>query len=498
MPQTRLFDTAVQQIKYEVIKELIRAYDRGLDADIFHDIPIKIMPGPKASLRCCVYKERAIVQERRKLAMGGDKQNPNVVEVIDIACDECPVDGVFVTPACRGCISHRCMEVCPRDAIRIIDKHAVVDKSKCIECGKCTQACPYNAIILQKRPCVLSCKADAIKVNEDKKAVIDDSKCVGCGACVYQCPFGAIQDKSYILDVLDIIKKSENNTKYKVYALIAPAIVAQFNYARIEQVVTGMTMLGFHQVVETAIGADLTLDEEANELKERGTLTTSCCPSFVKYIKNHFPDLAKYISDTPSPMVMAGKLLKALDPTGKVIFVGPCTSKKFEFKQDIAKDYIDCVMSFEELQAFLDARNIDVSSLGDSELDNASYYGRIFARSGGIVEGVTDLAKERGFEARPVAMSGLEECKKQLLMLKVGKSPYNFFEGMACDGGCVNGALCLHHGPKSLTDVNKYGAQAKEKSVDASVRLYELAKQSSGEKPSTSAIKGKKSSKKNG
>ena len=79
--------------------------------------------------------------------------------------------------------------------------------------------------------------------------------------------------------------------------------------------------------METAIGADLTLDHEADELKERGTLTTSCCPSFVKYIQINFPELAKYISDTPSPMVMAGKLLKALDPTGKVIFVGPCTSK---------------------------------------------------------------------------------------------------------------------------------------------------------------------------
>ena len=471
----RLFDTAVQELKYKVIKELIQAYDKGLNNEIFHDIPIKIMPGPKASLRCCVYKERAILQERLKLAMGGDKDNDNVVEVIDIACDECPVDGIFVTPACRGCISHRCAEVCPKNAITIVDKHCVVDKSKCVECGKCTQACPYNAIILQKRPCVASCKANAIKVNEDKKAVIDNNKCVGCGACVYQCPFGAISDKSYILNALDILKNSKNNTEYKVYALIAPAIVAQFNYARIEQVVTGMGKLGFFQVIETALGADMTLSEEAEELCERGTLTSSCCPSFVKYVKINFPDLAKYISDTPSPMVMAGKLIKAMDPTAKVIFVGPCTSKKFEFKQEQAKEYVDCVLSFEELQAFLDARNIDVSSLEDTVLDNASYFGRIFARSGGLSEGVGELAKKHGFDAKPIAMSGLEDCRKQLLMLKVGKSPYNFFEGMACDGGCVNGALCLHHGPKSLTDVNRYGEMAKEKTVENTVKLFKLA-----------------------
>lgn len=132
-------------------------------------------------------------------------------------------------------------------------------------------------------------------------------------------------------------------------------------------------------------------------------------------------------------------------------------------------------MSFEELQAFLDARNIDVSTLPDSALDNASYYGRIFARSGGIAEGVTALAKERGFKADPIAMSGLDECKKQLLLLKLNRSPYNFFEGMACDGGCVNGALCLRHAPKSLSDVNKYGEMAKEKTVDNSVKLYKMA-----------------------
>ena len=474
--ENRLFDTTVQKLKYEVIKELIRAYDNGLKNDIFYDIPIKIMPGPQASLRCCVYKERAILQERLKLAMGGDKTNPNVVEVIDIACDECPVDGIFVTPACRGCISHRCVEVCPKNAITIENKHAVVDKSKCIECGKCTQACPYNAIILQKRPCVLSCKANAIKVNADKKAVIDNNKCVGCGACVYQCPFGAISDKSYILDILDLLKNSERNTKYKVYAIIAPSIVAQFNYARIEQVISGVKELGFYDVLETALGADLTLDNEADELKEHGTLTTSCCPSFVKFIQINFPDLVKYISSTPSPMAMAGRLIKALDPTAKVVFVGPCTSKKFEYKLDSVKDYIDGVMSFEELQAFFDARNIDVSALPDAPLDNASYYGRIFARSGGIQEGITALAEERGFEVKPVAMSGLAECRKHLAMLKAGKSPYNFFEGMACDGGCVNGALCLHHAPKSLTDVNKYGEMAKEKTVHNSVKLYKMAK----------------------
>ncbi|MDR3317859.1 MAG: 4Fe-4S binding protein, partial [Clostridiales bacterium] len=210
----RIFDTAVQKLKYDVLKELIRnAYEHNIE-NIYVDIPKKISPGPKANLRCCVYKERAILQERIRMALGGDKTNPNIVEVVDIACDECPIGGVFVTPSCRGCIVHRCKEVCPRDAIAIIDKKAVIDKSKCVECGKCVKACPYSAIIEQRRPCISGCKVNAIKMDDRNKAVIDNDKCIACGACVYQCPFGAIVDKSLVMDVINILKASQSNRKY--------------------------------------------------------------------------------------------------------------------------------------------------------------------------------------------------------------------------------------------------------------------------------------------
>ncbi len=472
----RIFDTAVQKLKYDVLKAIIRnEYEHCYD-NIYIDIPKEISPGPKATMRCCIFKERAIVQERIKLALGGDKNNPNVVEVIDIACDECPIGGIFVTPACRGCIVHRCQEVCPKDAIQIIDHKAVVDKSKCIECGKCTQACPYGAIIHQKRPCVNSCKVKAISVGEDKKAVIDNDKCISCGACVYQCPFGAIVDKSMIMEVIDILKQSDGNKNFNVYAVIAPSIVSQFKYAKIEQVVTGIHKLGFHQVVEAALGADITLYHEAEEWKEKGVLTTSCCPSFVAFVEKNFPELKKYVSSSVSPMVEAAMLIKRTDPKGKVIFIGPCASKKFEYKLPKTKGAIDSVLSFEELQAFLDARDIDVANLEDTSLDNASFYGRIFAKSGGIAQGIADVAAEMGIEGvKPLAMNGIDECRAALTKLKFNRASENFFEGMACDGGCLNGALCLNHGPKNVADVDKYGASAKEKKIDNSVKLYKLS-----------------------
>ena len=482
MPESkRIFDTAVQKLKYDVLKAIIRnEYEHCYD-NIYIDIPKEISPGPKATMRCCIFKERAIVQERIKLALGGDKNNPNVVEVIDIACDECPIGGIFVTPACRGCIVHRCQEVCPRDAIQIIDHKAVVDKSKCIECGKCTQACPYGAIIHQKRPCVSSCKVKAITVGEDKKAVIDNKKGIACGACVYQGPFGAIVDNSMIMESIGILKDAEMKGTH-VYAVIAPSIVSQFKYAKIEQVVTGIRKLGFHQVVEAALGADITLYHEAEEWKEKGILTTSCCPSFVMFVEKNFPELAKYVSHSVSPMVEAAMLIKRTDPDGKVIFIGPCASKKLEYKLPKTQGAIDSVLSFEELQAFLDARNIDVGSLEETSLDNASFYGRIFAKSGGITQGIADVAKEMGVEGvKPIAMNGIDECRAALTKLKFNKATENFFEGMACDGGCLNGALCLNHGPKNVLDVDKYGASAKEKTIDNSVKLYKLSLGESGE-----------------
>lgn len=477
MKAQRVFDTDVQLEKYRVLKEVIRrAYEGGLE-NAYVEVPKLLSPGPKADARCCVYKERAIMQDRIQLAMGGNKANANVIEVIDSACDECPIDGVYVTPACRGCMVHSCKEVCPKDAISIVNHRATVDKDKCVECGKCTKACPYGAIIAQHRPCMQSCKVKAISINDERKAVIDNQRCISCGACVYKCPFGAISDKSLVLDIVNMLKNSENNTRYKVYAVIAPAIVSQCRDWRMSQVITAIRLLGFHQVVEAALGADITLYHEANEWREKRLMTTSCCPSFVMFVEKNFPDLVQHVSSSVSPMVQTAMLIKRSDPTAKVVFIGPCASKKHEYTLEKTHGAIDSVMSFEELQAFVDARGIDDTLLDDTQLDNASFYGRIFAKSGGIAQGIADVAQAMGVDGvKPLVMNGIDECRAGLLRLKMGKAAENFFEGMACEGGCLNGPLCITHSPRNVVDVDKYGSEAKEKDIFNSVRLYELGK----------------------
>ena len=421
----RTFETKIQELKTAVLTEVARLTweDRLQTGTAILDIPEKIIPGPTATLRCCIYKERAIINSRVKLAMGGDKSNPCLVEVLPIACDECPVTEITVGPSCRGCLATRCVHACPKDAITIVNH----------------------------------------------RACIDHEKCISCGACVYQCPFGAIVDKSFILDAVNLIKGSHENQDYKVYAVVAPSISSQFSYAKLGQVITGIQRLGFYHVIEAALGADMVAYKEAAELAEKGFLTSSCCPAFVSYIKKNFPTMVDKISHNLSPAAEIGRYIKETTPGAKVVFIGPCTAKKMEFKEgEPASQYIDCTLTFEELQALFDSRNIDLTTLEEGVLDNASYYGRIFARSGGLSDAVVEALKEQNnedFKLNAIACDGIEACKAALLRASKNVLPNNFIEGMACTGGCIGGAGCLTHGEKNKADVDKYGKQAMEKTI---------------------------------
>lgn len=465
----RKFDTKVQHLKYKVLREVAREAWNGTLMEHMYDIPKTIVPGKEPTMRCCVYKERAILEERIKIAMGGDKSNPNVIEVIEIACDECPMGGYSVTEACRGCLAHRCEDVCRRGAITFDSQQkAHIDKDKCVECGQCAKVCPYSAIQNFKRPCVKSCKVNAISMTESKAACIDNEKCISCGACVYQCPFGAITDKSFILDAIEMLK----NKAHKVFAVVAPSISSQFTYAKLGQVITGIKALGFHTVVEAALGADMVAYAESAELADKGFLTSSCCPAFVSYVKGQFPDLAQYISHNLSPAATISKYIKEHEKDAKVVFIGPCTAKKMEFQLEEVNPYIDCVITFEELQALFDSRDLEITEMEEDILDNASYFGRIFARSGGLSDAVAQGLKEHGiedFDLKAVPCDGIEACKIALLKARKRILDGNFIEGMACVGGCIGGAGCLTHGEKNKAEVDKYGKEAYEKTISSAI-----------------------------
>jgi len=462
----RNFETKIQELKTSVLTEVARLTWEDRTTTGILDIPEKIIPGPEANLRCCIYKERAIISSRIKMAMGGNKSNPAVVEVLPIACDECPVTEITVGPSCRGCLATRCVHACPKNAITIVNHRAQIDHSLCITCGKCMSACQYSAIVKTQRPCEKGCPVNAISMGADKKASIDINKCISCGSCVNQCPFGAIQDKSWIMDAVQMIRGSEQ-WGFKTYAVVAPSIAGQFAPASFGQVVTGLKALGFSGVSEVALGGDMVADMESAELEEKGMLTTSCCPGFVGHVKKKHPELEQYISHTPSPMVVMGLKLKEKEPDAKVVFIGPCIAKKKEFQLGRTRNAVDCVLTYEELFALFQSKDIDLTKLEETPLDEASGYGRNFARSGGVAQAVVQALQEKGsdFQVKPVACSGISECEMALLKLKVGKLDGNLIEGMACEGGCVQGAGCLVRSPKNRMDVEKHAKEAEGRTI---------------------------------
>ena len=474
----RMFDTKVQYLKYKVFREIARqAWNDTLLENVL-DIPRLIVPGKVPTMRCCVYKERAILAERVKIAMGGNKNNPNVIEVIDIACDECPAAGYEVTGSCRGCLAHRCEDACRKGAISFDHNHvAHIDKTKCVECGQCAKVCPYTAIINRKRPCQNACKIKAITINEENAASIDNEKCIACGACVYQCPFGAMMDKSFILDAIALLKGGQADPETKVIALVAPAIASQYAYAKPGQVVAGLRKLGFHAVVEAALGADMVAEAESKELVEKGFLTSSCCPAFVAYVKSAFPALAGHLSHNLSPMATIAKRIKEADENARIVFIGPCTAKKAEVQTDAVKPYVDAVLTFEELQALFDSRDIEITELEPIDvLDQASYFGRIFARSGGLSEAVAQGLKEQGldkdFTLKACTCDGIEPCRMALLKKSKNALDANFIEGMACTAGCIGGAGCLTHGEKNRVQIDQYGRAASAETISSAVAAW--------------------------
>lgn len=475
------FESNVQYIKYLVNKEIAKRFLAGDDLrDSIDEIAEAIVPGPKPMTRCCIYKERHIVSDRVKIVLEPLKKDENVIKIIRSACDECPVDRFVVTEACRGCLAHKCHEVCPRGAISIINHRAYINQELCVECGRCHSVCPFGAISDVLRPCLCSCDAKAIVIDEDKKAHINDDKCTHCGACVYNCPFGAIVDKSFVVDVLDLIKQSENNTKYKVYAIVAPAISSQFTEAKIEQVINGIEKIGFFHAVEVALGADIVACHEAKEfaetIEERKWMTTSCCPAFVKYIEKNYPDQMSHVSGTVSPMIALARVIKNLEPDAKVVFIGPCTAKKMEINEEDLVGDVDYVITFEELRALFDAMEINLKECEETSLDNASYFGRLFARSGGVTEAVKQANINLGINAdiEAVKCDGLAEAVKTLKIASLGRLKANLIEGMACKCGCIGGAASVTHGPKDVTEVDKYGKLSKEENSVQATRIFDL------------------------
>ena len=473
--------TSVNDIRKNVFAEVARlSYDyKDGDLSQMEQIPYRIIPGEVSTYRESVFLERAIVKERMRLAMGlplrdvsehapvsqGAEEcvqpekyyQPPLVNIIKFACHKCPDNVVKVTDACQGCLAHPCKEVCPKGAISFANGRSVIHQEKCIKCGKCINTCAYHAIIRLERPCAKACGMNAIGSDEYGRADIDQEKCVSCGMCLANCPFGAIADKAQIFQTIQAIKSD-----VPVYAAIAPAVVGQFGPKLTpDKIRSAFQALGFTDVVEVAIGADLCTIEEAKDFVEEVPeklpfMATSCCPAWSMMAKKLFPEYSECISMALTPMVLTGRLIKKQHPGCKVAFIGPCAAKKLEAGRKSIRSDIDFVLTFEEVMGMFQAKEVDFAKLEKQDtMHGASGDGRAFAISGGVANAVVECIKELypDREVKVANAEGLENCKKLLTMAKAGKYDGYLLEGMACPGGCVAGAGTIQPITKSAATV---------------------------------------------
>ncbi|RGY98536.1 4Fe-4S dicluster domain-containing protein [Clostridium sp. AM58-1XD] len=436
-------DATVLRIKHDVLYEVAKmAWEGELDKKK-DEIPHKMIPGPQAQFRCCIYKEREIIRQRVRLAEGlcpSGKDSRNVVQVISAACEECPIASYIVTDNCRKCMGKACQNSCHFGAITMGEERAHIDPNKCKECGKCAQACPYNAIAHLERPCKKVCPVDAITYDEYGICIIDEKKCIQCGMCIHSCPFGAIGSKTFLVDVINLIRAGK-----KVVAMIAPSIEGQFGKdITVASWRTALKKLGFEDLIDVGLGGDMTAAYEAEEwaeaYKEGKKLTTSCCPAFVNMIKQHYPELLDHMSTTVSPMCAVSRMLKAKDPETVTVFIGPCIAKKSETLDLNIKDNADYALTIGEVRAMMRAKDVELEPEENKDQE-ASVFGKRFGNGGGVTAAVVECLKEKEeiTDINVMKCNGAAECKKALLLMKVGKLPADFVEGMACVGGCVGG-----------------------------------------------------------
>ncbi len=487
----RGIDTQVRRMRRRIFKEVaLLAYNSDNLKDDMEALPYQIIDYDEPEFRENIYRERAIVRERLRLAMGlslrpenkpshltqGLEESniaekyyePPLMQVIPSACNSCPVNVYQVTDKCMGCVAHPCREVCPKGAITMVNGKSVIDEELCVKCGKCKAVCPYDAISHQTRPCALACGVGAIESDEKGRAVINTDKCVSCGQCMVSCPFGAIADKSQILQLIRAMQSGR-----EIIAQVAPAFAGQFG----KDVTPGkfkaaLKALGFSEVYETAIGADEGALYEAKHYVENVATgkepfaLTSCCPSWAVLAKKFFPETIDKISNALTPMVATARVIKKEHPDALVVFIGPCASKKLEASRRTIRSDVDFVITFEELWGMFDAKEIDPAAMESTdEIDDATSAGRGYGVAGGVASAIESCIREYypDTEVNIEHAESLAECKKVLLLAKAGKKKGCLIEGMACPGGCVAGAGTNIAIPEAEKSVNEFKEAARER-----------------------------------
>jgi len=367
----------------------------------------------------------------------------------------------------------------------------VRDPNKCVLCGDCVRMCAeiqgIGAIDFAHR-------GHDVAVKPAFGKQLGEVECVNCGQCASVCPTGALTVKSEVDAVWDLIADKTKTVIVQIAPAVRVGLGECFGLKPGEittgRIVAALKALGFDQVYDTSFAADLTVIEEGSEFLNRkvrgGTLPmfTSCCPGWVKYAEQYFPELLPNLSTCRSPQAMFGSLVKAMLPEQmnvdrkdiKVVAIMPCTAKKFEAQRpEFAVNGdpdVDHVLTTQELAHMIQSAGLIFDSLQPESFDMPfGFYtgaGVIFGNSGGVMEAVLRYAAEKatgkkldrlefnevrgdsglreaiisldGTELKLAVVHGLRNARVVAEQVRAGKSPYDLIEVMACPGGCIGGA----------------------------------------------------------
>ena len=488
-----------RQVFTEVAKLGFKANAETLVADM-EAIPYEIVgEDSEVKYRESIYRARAVVRERLRLAMGlslrpenkpvhltagveasniSEKYyEPPLMQVIPSGCESCEENKYEVSNMCKGCLAHPCQEVCPRGAISMVNGKSFIDQDKCIKCGKCKSVCPYDAIAKKERPCKKACGVNAITSDKLGRAYIDADKCVSCGMCMVSCPFGAISDKSQIFQLARALSEGE-----EIVAEVAPAFVGQFGpNINVRNFKAALEELGFSETYEVALGADIGAIAEAHHYVNKVTtgelpfLLTSCCPSWSMLAKKFFPETIDKISNELTPMVATARVIKKEHPDASVVFIGPCASKKLEASRRSVRSDVDFVITFEELTGMFEAKGILLDEIQAMDtMADATAAGRGYGVAGGVASAIEGCIKEYypDTEIHIEHAESLAECKKILMLAKAGKKTGCLIEGMACPGGCVAGAGTNIPIMKAAKELQTFKNTAEKKLPDKDIEEF--------------------------
>lgn len=280
-----------------------------------------------------------------------------------------------------------------------------------------------------------------------------------------------IRDIPLSKDTGAVVNALDQQRKKTAFVLIAPAFLGQFS----DKVTPGMMRtafrkIGFDGLIEVAVFADILTLREALEFdqnihsKTDYQITSCCCPMWLAMIKKLYGQLIPHVPATVSPMIAAGRAVKALHPDSITVFVGPCLAKKAEAREKDIAGAVDYVLTFQETRELFDLLQIDLLQMEDKIKDFSSEAGRIYARTGGVSEAVKNtlerLHPDRSITIRSQQADGVPDCKQMIADLLEGKTNANFFEGMGCVGGCVGGPKSLIDKEEARKKVNTYGEKA--------------------------------------